>query len=160
MEIRHTTMDDLDEVMKIFDIARETMRRSGNMNQWIKGYPSRSLITADIESNNSYVVTENGEIIAALAFIVGEDPSYREIDGAWLNDEAYGVIHRIGTNGKVKGVIPFVVDYAFTRVSNIRIDTHADNRIMQHVLEKNGFVRCGTIIIEDGTERVAFQKVK
>ncbi len=160
MEIRQTTMNDLDEVMQVFDTARQTMRRSGNMNQWIKGYPSRELITSDIENGNSYVVTESGEIVAALAFIVGDDPTYAKIDGAWLNDKPYGVIHRIGTNGKVKGVIPFVIDYAFTRVDNIRIDTHADNKIMQHVLEKNGFKRCGIIIIEDGTERVAFHKVK
>ena len=30
--------------------------------------------------------------------------------------------------------------------------------LCQHVLEKNGFTRCGIIFTEDGSERIAFQK--
>ncbi len=160
MEIRQTTMEDLDVAMQVYETARKTMRSSGNLNQWINGYPSRELIKDDIRKGNSYVVTENGKIVAVLAFIIGPDPTYAKIDGAWLNDSPYGVIHRIGSDGSTKGVIPFVIKYAFTKVDNIRIDTHRDNAIMQHVLTKNGFKRCGIIVIEDGTERVAFQKAK
>lgn len=42
---------------------------------------------------------------------------------------------------------------------SLRADTHADNKIMQHLLEKNGFARCGIIHVEDGTPRVAYQKL-
>lgn len=41
----------------------------------------------------------------------------------------------------------------------MRIDTHADNHIMQHVIEKAGFQRCGIIFTDDGTPRIAYQKV-
>ena len=42
---------------------------------------------------------------------------------------------------------------------SLRADTHADNKIMQHLLEKNGFARRGIIHVEDGTPRVAYQKL-
>ena len=41
---------------------------------------------------------------------------------------------------------------------NLKIDTHRDNRIMQHLLDKNGFTYCGIIYLDDGTERLAYQK--
>ena len=31
---------------------------------------------------------------------------------------------------------------------------------MQHILEKNGFVSCGTIYVADGSPRIAYQKVQ
>ena len=42
---------------------------------------------------------------------------------------------------------------------SLRADTHADNKIMQHLLEKNGFTRCGIIHVADGTPRIAYQKL-
>ena len=30
---------------------------------------------------------------------------------------------------------------------------------MQHLLEKNGFTRCGIIHVADGTPRIAYQKL-
>ena len=32
-----------------------------------------------------------------------EDPDYQVIEGAWLNEEPYGVVHRITSDGTVKG---------------------------------------------------------
>lgn len=158
MKIRNATIEDIDKIMNIYSVARETMRESGNINQWVNGYPQLSLIQDDISKGNCYVVVDEEEVVAVFAFIIGDDPTYHVIEGSWLNDRPYGVIHRIGSNGKAKGIIPFVMEYAFSRIENIKIDTHKDNRIMQHVLEKNGFKYCGVITIEDGTKRVAYQK--
>ncbi len=44
--------------------------------------------------------------------------------------------------------------------SNIRIDTHLDNRIMQHVIKKYGFTYCGIIYLASGDERLAYQLIK
>ena len=52
------------------------------------------------------------------------------------------------------------VKWCFERCPNLRIDTHEDNRIMQHLLEKNGFIYCGEITVEDGTSRMAYQKTE
>ncbi len=45
-------------------------------------------------------------------------------------------------------------------MSNFRIDTHNDNKIMQHVIEKNGFIRCGIIYVKDGSPRIAYEKIE
>jgi len=42
---------------------------------------------------------------------------------------------------------------SFSHDSNIRIDTHRDNRIMQHVISKYGFTYCGIIYLANGDER-------
>ena len=42
---------------------------------------------------------------------------------------------------------------------SLRADTHADNKVMQHLLEKNGFTRCGVIHVADGSPRFAYQKL-
>ena len=89
---------------------------------------------------------------------MGEDPTYRHIyDGAWLNDEPYGVIHRMATSGKQKGVSEACINWCFQRCGNIRVDTHRDNKVMQHILTKHGFQRCGIIYVKNGTERIAYQ---
>ena len=47
--------------------------------------------------------------------------------------------------------------FALSHVSELRADTHEDNKIMQAVLERNGFEKCGIIYIEDGSPRIAYQ---
>ena len=43
----------------------------------------------------------------------------------------------------------------------MRIDTHGDNKVMRHLLQKPGFVHCGTIYVEeDDYPRLAFEKMK
>ena len=105
MEIRPTEIKDLPLVMEIYDYARAFMRATGNTTQWIDGYPSEALIRREIEESHSFAcIDEQGEILGTFCFILGEDPTYQQIyEGAWLNDEPYGVIHRLATNGKQKG---------------------------------------------------------
>ncbi|MFR1314947.1 MAG: GNAT family N-acetyltransferase, partial [Clostridium perfringens] len=44
-------------------------------------------------------------------------------------------------------------------ISSIKIDTHRDNISMQRAVVKNDFQKCGIIYLEDGSERIAFEKV-
>jgi len=37
------------------------------------------------------------------------------------------------------------------------MDTHADNKPMQHLAEKHGFTRCGIIYTGDGSPRIAYE---
>ncbi len=158
LEVRKTAVEDLDEVEKIFIHARKQMAINGNPTQWGNDRPSMELVKKDIAEGNSYVVLNDGRITATFAYIIGIEPTYLDIDGAWLNDEPYGTIHRIASLNEVKGIFDFVIDYVSGYRTDIRIDTHRDNRIMLHLIEKNGFERCGIIIVDDGTERIAFQK--
>ena len=158
LEVRKTAVEDLDEVEKIFIHARKQMATNGNPTQWGNDRPSMELVKKDIVEGNSYVVLNDGRITATFAYIIGIEPTYLDIDGAWLNDEPYGTIHRIASLNEVKGIFDFVIDYVSGYHTDIRIDTHRDNKTMLHLIEKNGFERCGIIIVDDGTERIAFQK--
>lgn len=161
MIIRPTELKDLPLVMGIYEYARSFMRANGNATQWVNGYPSEELIRQEIEDNHSFVcIGEQGEIAGTFCFILGDDPTYRQIyEGAWLNDAPYGVIHRMATNGKWKGVADACFDWCMEKSDNIRVDTHKDNLVMQHILEKRGFRRCGIIYVRDGTERIAYQRL-
>jgi hypothetical protein len=158
LEIRKSTYDDLVRIAEIFAYARKQMALNGNPSQWKNDRPSMELVKKDIDVSNSYVVLNEGKIVATFAFIVGVEPTYLDIDGKWLDDGPYGTIHRIASDGSVKGVFDQVIDYVGKRGVDIRIDTHKDNKIMRHLIEKNGFVYCGIIIVDDGTPRLAYQK--
>ena len=159
-KIRHTDMSDLADVMKIYAYAREQMKLNGNPNQWGNTRPAESAIINDIRNRNSYVIEKDGVICGVFAFIIGEDPTYKIIEGQWVNDtEPYGAIHRVASGGIINGVFERCLEFCAERISNLRVDTHHDNKIMQHKIEKNGFVKCGIIYLEEGSPRIAYQKV-
>ncbi|MCR4852755.1 MAG: GNAT family N-acetyltransferase [Prevotella sp.] len=161
--IRKSTLDDLPAMLHIRDIARQTMRRSGNINQWPNGYPPEDAFRRDISLEVSYFVEEEDtqKPLATFAFIPGPDPTYAIIyDGQWLDDEPYCVIHRIAASNEAHGVLSAVLRFCFAQTDNIRIDTHRDNAIMRHLLQKYGFDYCGIIHLENGDERLAYQATK
>lgn len=159
MEIRKSTYDDVYRMLEIFKEAREFMKENGNPNQWGEAYPPKSLLLQDIEEGNSYVCIKDGIIVGTFYYKEGEDPTYKKIyDGQWLNDKPYGVVHRIATARGTRGVGSFCLDWCFNQSDNLKIDTHRDNIPMQRLLAKLGFNRCGIIYIENGEERIAYQK--
>ena len=97
-------------------------------------------------------------ILAYFALLPSPEPTYARIEGAWLTDEPYGVIHRMASYPDVHGVFDAVIDFASAHYPHLRIDTHRDNRIMRHLIEKHGFTYCGIIWLEDGTERLAYER--
>lgn len=160
MRIRRAQTSDIETILSIFDLARQFMRQSGNLHQWNQSYPSKELIESDIQQQISYVViSDEDEVLGTFMFKVGNDPTYDFIEGAWLNDEPYGVIHRIASNQKIKGVGRFAFDWALQQCPNLRIDTHQDNTPMRRLLNQQGFVSCGIIYLENKEPRIAFHKV-
>lgn len=158
MEIRKALPADLDHILRIYAAARQFMRETGNPTQWGDHYPPRDMIEQDIAAGRSYVCAEEGVPCAAFAFIPGIDPTYLKIyEGAWLNDAPYAAVHRVASDGTHRGMIARVMDFCLSSGLDIRIDTHRDNKVMQHQLLKNGFTYCGIIYLEDGDERLAYQ---
>ncbi|MCH5226429.1 MAG: GNAT family N-acetyltransferase [Muribaculaceae bacterium] len=161
MKIRRSTIEDIDNIISIFDSAKKYMRANNNFSQWSDGYPDKEIIRMDIENGNSFVGENcSGELVFTFAFIKGEDPTYNRIKGEWINDNPYGTIHRIASNGKARGVLKRSCEFCFSQIENIRIDTHQDNGPMLKALSNLGFQKCGEIICRDGTPRIAFQKLK
>lgn len=156
--IEKATLSQLPRIMELYEQARAFMARTGNPDQWGNAYPPEDMIRKDIENGKCYVNLKDGEILAVFYFAVEADPTYGYIDGAWLNDAPYGVIHRIAVGENGRGVAAECFRFAYERCGNLRIDTHEQNIPMQRCLAKNGFVRCGIIYLEDGDSRIAYQK--
>lgn len=158
MLIRSAHTQDLRRIMDIYDTARSFMRSSGNLAQWVNGYPQRELIEEDIACGNHYVCVEGERIVAGFTLIHGEDPTYQTIEGQWLDSQPYATLHRIGSDGSCHGILHHVLLWASTQCPNLRTDTHADNTPMLHLLKKEGFTFCGIIHVADGSPRHAFQR--
>ena len=156
--IRCATMQDWDEICAIYARAREYMRQTGNPHQWKDNSPALPVLQEDIRLQQLYLLEDADSIQAVFALIPGDDPTYSYIEGSWLNDAPYAAIHRVASAGKQKGVLAQCLYYCATQYPNIKIDTHFDNRIMQHLLEKYGFHKCGTIYLENGDPRIAYQR--
>lgn len=156
--IRRATYDDIPVILQIFEKGRAYMRQTGNLTQWADGYPNKEIISADIEKGECFVMEEEG-VHAVFTLLSRPDPTYGYIeDGAWLHDRPYGTIHRIASDGTLRGVVGKAVDYALLSHECLRCDTHKDNLPMQRALMRAGFVRCGIIYLENGEPREAYQR--
>lgn len=162
LEIRKTRKEDIPRLKQIFATARQFMASNGNPDQWVPSYPSDEQLLNDINNGDSFVVISNSrQIVATFVLHAGIDPTYNTIyEGQWLNDAPYATIHRIASNGQVKGIFRLALQFALNRYDNIRIDTHHDNIVMRNAIMQNGFSYCGIIHCWNGDERMAYQYVK
>ena len=159
--IREAGPTDMADIMKVMVAAKGIMRSSGNMHQWTDGYPSEAVILSDMEKNGGFVIEDNNEIVGYFAFLPSPEPTYLKIyEGEWLDDvQPYHVVHRIASYPDAHGIFSYIMDFCFSIDLNIRIDTHRDNTIMQHIVEKHGFTYCGIIYLASGDERLAYQRI-
>ena len=107
-----------------------------------------------------YVVENDGRIDGVFALIFGEDPTYRMIEGNWLDDSPYGTIHRVASAEGAHGIFAAALAFALEKSKHLRIDTHRDNLPMQHLILKHGFQYCGVIYVADGSPRFAYERVE
>ena len=159
--IREARLSDMTEIMPVMEAAKKIMRQSGNMHQWVDGYPSEAVICSDMEKHGGFVVEDAGRIVGYFAFLASPEPTYSKIyNGDWIDDTLpYHVIHRIASYADVHGIFSDIMKFCFAHERNIRIDTHRDNAIMQHNILKHGFTYCGIIYLANGDERLAYQKI-
>lgn len=164
MRIRKSTEADIGRIMEIYDHAREFMAATGNPNQWGRTqWPPIELVRQDIKLGKGYACEHEGRVAGVFYFDQGTDiePTYAHIhDGAWLGSDTYGVVHRIASDGTVKGTGQYCLEWAYAQCGHLRIDTHADNKVMQNLLRKLSFSQCGIIFVqEDDDPRLAFEKL-
>ena len=167
--IRKTTEADLQPLMEIFSEARKTIAALG-IDQWQNGYPNEAVLREDMARSQSYLAESDGRVIATFAMLTDGEPTYDEIfDGAWRTSggrEGYIALHRVAISvaARGKGISTQIVEYAKERAralgrASVRIDTHEGNAVMRRMLEKHGFFHCGTIFLESGEARVAYEYV-
>ena len=173
MHIRKTTLNDLDSVMTVIEEARRTIAALG-IDQWQNGSPNRAMIEEDVALGQGYCVERDGQIVGNFALIYDGEPTYDRIDGgAWMTadrDEAgrsaYLAIHRVAilVAHRGSGISTAILEHAAEIArrlgkQSLRIDTHRGNVVMRRMLEKHGFLHCGTIHLQNGDPRVAYERL-
>ena len=156
--IRTAVPEDLPALLKVYGSARRYMRENGNATQWAGGYPQPALLQEDIALHRLYAVTgEDGQVHGGFMLLTTPDPTYAVIEGgAWRSDTPYATIHRIASDGAVRGVFNHAVAFARERHDHLRIDTFRDNHIMQKLILAAGFSYRGIIHLENGDPRLAY----
>ncbi len=164
MILRKALFNDLQDIWLIIQAAIERRKKDGS-TQWQDGYPNENTIKQDIALNHGMVLTDNDLILSYAAVILDNDPDYNYIEGNWLNDEKYTVIHRVATSDNMIGrglatnLFILIEDYCIQQnIFNIRVDTNFDNYSMLHILNKLNYTYCGQVYLR-GAARRAYQKI-
>ena len=166
MEFRQAKISDLDQIVEIIELSKKYLKET-KVDQWQNGYPAKEDLRRDIESGNSYVLTNKNEIVATTVISLDGESTYNSIfNGEWITNTEYIVMHRVAVHDKYKGkgifkeLIKEAESLALNKgIFSIKIDTHRDNISMQRAVVKNNFKICGIIYLEDVSERIAFEKV-
>ena len=95
--------------------------------------------------------------------IIGDEPAYHVIDGSWKTDHPYAVVHRMAFKKECRGralskeAIALIKEYCLANgIKAIRVDTQDENKVMQHILDREGFEYCGLVTF-DGGPKLAYE---
>ncbi|WP_337966892.1 GNAT family N-acetyltransferase [uncultured Flavobacterium sp.] len=157
---------DISEVSVIWTIIQDAIeqRRQEGSSQWQDGYPNELSITNDIKNGYGYVLTENETILCYSAIIFDKEPAYEDIEGKWLTNGDYGVVHRVAVSKLAKG--KGIATKLFKNIEglcleknihSIKVDTNFDNIPMLKILDKLDYTYCGEVYFR-GAARKAFEK--
>jgi len=160
---RKAKIEEVSEIWKILQEAIEKRRLEGS-KQWQNGYPNSEVVKEDIRKEVGYVLVEDSVIQAYAAVILNEEPAYLNIDGKWLTNGDFLVIHRVAASkravgkGKAYQLLIKVEDLARQmKIPSIRMDTNFDNLSMLGLLKKLDYLYCGEVLMR-GEPRKAFEK--
>lgn len=163
MEMVQAGKQELPEIMELINQAKEFLKQQG-VDQWQDGYPETEDLARDLQDGIGYVCREGDRILAYAALDFRGEPAYETLQGQWLNQDPYVVIHRMAVDNRAKGkglaqqLFQETEAMALARgVKNVRVDTDEANAIMRHIIEKAGYTFCGHITFAN-SDKIAFQK--
>ncbi|MGC5745774.1 GNAT family N-acetyltransferase [Chryseobacterium sp. NFX27] len=163
-KLRKAEIDDRDVIWGIIQQSIERRKQDGS-TQWQNGYPNLGTVESDIAKGFGYVLTVDGEIAVYAALILNDEPAYSTIEGAWLSDREFVVVHRVAVDGKFagQGMVKKLFDHIedFTKshgIQSIKVDTNYDNMTMLKILESKGYSYCGEVLLAGGM-RKAYEKI-
>lgn len=164
--IRRAKITDVDKIEDILQDAVQFLKKSGSP-QWQSGYPNRQTVIEDIENNVAWVLTVDKQVAGYAAVVIGRDPNYEKIVGAWENDvDKYATIHRFVLSSNFRGMhlsqffLSNIISVTYAQgIHNFRIDTYKKNKIVQHLATSHGFIKRGVIQVVDpiDPDRLAYE---
>ena len=181
MNFRKSTFDDVDRILEIIEKAKIELKKLG-LDQWQNSYPNREVVENDIKNEFSYVLEEIAKkdnksenqifkkIIGTIVLSPEKEESYSKIEGKWITNDDYIVIHRLAVDSEIKnkGIATKILEFSEkecikNKILSIKTDTHENNEPMKKFLEKNGFSYCGVIYLDKepdvGEKRIAYEKI-
>lgn len=168
MKLQASKSSDIALIMNIIEDAQGYLKELG-IDQWQDGYPNKEQLELDIKNEDSYIVmNELNNIMGTTVFTTVKEPTYQNIEGKWLTaqNSKYGVIHRLAVGNAYRklGLAKFVFSECEMRlkemgIKSMRIDTHNENKGMQHLLICSNYIYCGIIYLENGDERLGYEKI-
>lgn len=164
IKLRKAAIEDRDIIWNILQQAIERRKKDGS-TQWQNGYPNLDTVESDIAKGFGYVLTVGGKIAVYAALILNDEPAYSTIEGAWLSNGEFVVVHRVAVDEKFagQGMVKKLFDHIedFTRshgIQSVKVDTNYDNTAMLKILESKGYSYCGEVVLSGGV-RKAFEKI-
>lgn len=157
-------MSEVPVIWNILQDAIEQRKRDGSA-QWQDGYPNELTVRDDIENGYGYLLVENDQVLAYAAIIFDKEPAYDGIEGQWLTNDDYVVVHRVAVSKQAKG--KGVATRLFEQIEHlclgqnvysIKADTNFDNVPMLKILDRLGYTYCGEVFYR-GAPRKAYEKV-
>lgn len=162
--LRPAQISDTEIIWKMFQNAIERRRSEGSI-QWQDGYPNAETAPIDIKNKVGYILEKEGKVAAYAAIIFDIEPAYEMIEGSWLSNEKYAVIHRVVVSEEFIGqgiaTLLFLKIEDFVKSKNfssIKVDTNFDNIPMLKIFEKLNYSYCGEVYFR-GSSRKAFEKI-
>ncbi|TDW49124.1 acetyltransferase (GNAT) family protein [Flavobacterium sp. 270] len=156
----------LNESNLIWDILSQAIlrRKEDGSQQWQDGYPNLDVVKKDIEKGAGYVLTNKEEIIGYASIVFNDEPAYEKLDGKWLTNGDFAVLHRLAVSpeylgkGLAKKILLYTEELALqNEIYSIKVDTNFDNIPMLKIFEKLDYVYCGEVEFRGG-KRKAFEK--
>lgn len=164
MRLQLAKKENFELAMDMIHAAKRHLKEQG-IDQWQNGYPDELCIRKDIAAQKGYFLSDKTQLLGYLCIDFNGEPAYDNLNGTWISNGNYVVVHRLALSDWVRGkgisstVFQLVEQYALEKgVFSFRADTDAGNQKMQHILQKNGFTYCGTIWF-DNSEKIAFEKI-
>lgn len=165
INMRMATKADVDRIWELLQKGIQKRKEEGSW-QWQDGYPNRHVVLNDVEHHFGYVAIDKAQtIVGYVAVIDDTEPAYDAIDGKWLSNGAYMVVHRliVDLEKPIKGLATWMMqkveEYTKTKaIPSIKVDTNYDNAPMLHIFNKLGYQYCGEVQFR-GTPRKAYEKL-
>lgn len=167
MPIQKATEALIPQIDRLYTQARAFLKAQG-LDQWQDGTPNAETARADILRGDCYVLKEAGAVLGTACLMLGREPTYEKIfEGSWGEDPPrYAFLHRIAVAPEARGRgaarLFFEELERMARAEGLTVlrgDTHRGNCPMQRVMEKCGLAYRGVIYLEDGAERLAYEKL-
>jgi ribosomal protein S18 acetylase RimI-like enzyme len=139
MEIKNSTLEDIDAIFELYAIAVSYQKIKFPANQWLEF--DRELIETEILENRQWKLLINGEIACVWATTFSDPEIWEERN---IDPSIY--IHRIATNPNFRGqnfvakIVNWSKEYAqITDKQFIRLDTCGDNQGLIKHYTNSGF---------------------